>query len=201
MFMRYKKTSIGEDAFKYEWQEEISLFGCNNGYIPWLLENKLPKQHEMPYKWYIDVADEVDAAAEWDNDPKYKNSALVIDLKPHQKESKFSLYELVDVWGFSDETWSPLMLRLSGLFVDEDPKKFDQKCFTRKSGEIDDPIYEFLYTNGGIEKDAAALTGKWTLPPVSPTNAALLWPEVLSYFVSCIRKKTPQVLEKVLEMK
>ena len=82
----------------------------------------------------------------------YKSCSLIIDLKPYQKETNLSLYELLDVWGFSDHSWTPVMLRLSGLFVDEDdPEVIAQRQdFVLEDDEIDGPIYEFMYIAGSV---------------------------------------------------
>jgi hypothetical protein len=81
---------------------------------------------------------------------------------------------------------------LVGLFVDADPSSINRKDFTASDSEIERPIYEILYLVGSI-KDGK-LVGTWNAPPASPTNAALLWPDTLNYFVKCIRECTPDVL-------
>jgi hypothetical protein len=57
---------------------------------------------------------------------------------------------------------------------------------------IDQPIYEVLHMYGSVH--GGRLTGAWTAPGPSSTNAALLWPDTLSYFVASIRACTPDVL-------
>lgn len=32
---------------------KISLFGCNEGWIPWLLEMAMPKGQQEPYRWHL----------------------------------------------------------------------------------------------------------------------------------------------------
>jgi hypothetical protein len=98
----------------------------------------------------------------------------------------------MDVWGYSADGWSPILLRLNGLFVDENPSAVNREDFVRKDNDIDGPIYEFLYLDGSI-KDGK-LSGLWVPPPASPTNAALLWPKTINYFFQCIRSRTPDVL-------
>ena len=53
----------------------------------------------------------------------YRGSTLVIDLKPKQHKTSVSLYEVLDVWGYSCNGWTPILLHLAGLFVDEDPAR------------------------------------------------------------------------------
>jgi hypothetical protein len=98
----------------------------------------------------------------------------------------------MDVWGYSASGWSPIMLRLNGLYVDEDPSVVDRNSFVRKDHEIDGPIYEFLYLVGTIHDGKPF--GKWTAPPISATNAVLLWPDALKYFFDCISVTSPSVL-------
>ncbi len=92
--------------------------------------------------------------------------------------------EVMDVWCYSDNDWTPILFRLNGLFIEEDQAKVNRNDFIRMDKDIDGPIYEFLYLNGSIK--GGKITGSWASPPVSPTNTALLWPETLNYFFQCI---------------
>lgn len=184
MFARYtKKRESGKDHFLLI-EENVSLFGCREGYIPWLLDKQIPADQGEPFPWHISIESAM-AKTEYPG-------TLVIDLKPKQHNTNVSLYEVLDVWGYSAGDWTPILLHLSGLFVDADPKNIDRKNFTIKDEQRDGPIYEFLYLVGSVSD--GKLAGKWITPPASPTNAALLWPESLRYFVDCIRDRTPQVL-------
>jgi len=138
-----------------------------------------------PHQWHLDVRSALTRAEQPD-------STLVIDLKPKQRKTNLSLYEIKDVWGHSEADWTPILLHLRGLFVDADPGSFDRREFEIGDHERNDPIYEFLYLLGSVSE--GKLTGKWIPPPASPTNGALLWPCALKYFVDCIRKRTPRVL-------
>ncbi len=188
MYARYLRTRVGADATRYEFQEQVCLFGCNNGFIPWLLGLKTPAAQGEPYLWHIDVVRDLGSH------PDYPNSTLLVDLKPKQNENNLSLYEVMDVWGYSSSGWSPILLRFSGLFVDEDPSVTQRHDFTRQDVDVDGPIYEFLYLAGSV--DNGKLVGTWNSPPLSSTNAALLWPETLNYFINCIRSCTPDVLKQ-----
>lgn len=166
---------------------EISLFGCNSGIIPSILRlgkyDEANKQHD----WHIEVEKSLEGIG-------MPNCTIVIDLKSKQRDTNVSLYELVDVWGYSYEDWSPILLLLYGLEVDARPNDVNPVDFIVDPKGYDVPIYEFLYLNGGIA--GGKLAGKWIPPPSSPTNAALLWPETLGYFIKCIRQRTPDVLGK-----
>ena len=185
MYARYEKTQT-EGRSSYRFAERCSLFGCNEGYIPWLLAKSTPTVQGEPYKWHIPIQSALDST-------KYRDSTLVIDLKPKQQKTNLSLYELLDVWGYSDSGWSPILLHLRGLFVDADPATIDRNNFSVVDGDREQPIYEVLYLDGSVSK--GKLIARWNAPPASPTNAALLWPDTLRYFIDCIRNRTPGVLQ------
>jgi len=181
MFARYKKQRVKESD-RFQFVEQVSLFGCKEGFIPWLLAKQTLSSQE-PCKWHLDVQSALDKTED-------RDCALVIDLKPKQKE--LSLYEVLDVWGCSDKVWTPILLHLSGLFVDTDPKGIDRNNFIIEDQEREGPIYEFMHLEGGVSD--GKLIGKWITPRPSATNSVLLWPDYLKYFVHCIRERTPQVL-------
>jgi hypothetical protein len=185
VYALYRKSRKGE-LTSFQFVEECSLFGCNEGFIPWLLAKRIPANQNEPYKWYLPIGEALNAT-------EYRDSTLVIDLKPKQQKTNLSLYEVLDVWGYSDAGWTPILLHLSGLFVDSDPTEVNRKVFAVPDAERQEPIYEFLYLNGGIS--TGRLSGPWNAPPASPTNGALLWPETLNFFIRCIRERTPRVLD------
>ena len=183
MFARYSKQRVsGKDRFKFV--EETHLFGCNNGLIPGLMVDQIDPHQGEPYKWHLSIESALAKT-------QYPGS-LVIDLKPKQKKTNLSLYEVLDVWGYSDSKWTPILLHLSGLFVDVDPKGIDRNDFSIEDKEREGPIYECTHMAGSVT--SGKLTGTWGPPGASSTNAALLWPNTLEYFVECIRQGTPQVL-------
>ena len=116
----------------------------------------------------------------------------IIDLKPKEKTTHLSFYELLDAWGVSGSGWTPIMLRLRGLFVDEPVGDTNWQEFSIPDSKRPEPIYEFLYVNGGVKN--GNISGKFTAPPSSPTNGALLWPPTLTYFANCIRETTPGII-------
>ena len=184
MYALYRKSRVRQ-GHRYRLKQPVKLFGCNEGLIPRLLSSQLRPSHREPYKWHVEVG----AALARSGHPR---SCLVIDLKPKQREKNVSLYEILDVWGYSSDGWTPLLLHLSGLHVDSAPRGIDRDDFQIKSSTLSGPIYEFIYLRGSIGR--GKLAGRWTAPPASPTNAALLWPESLTYFVERIRERTPGVL-------
>jgi hypothetical protein len=186
MYARYKKIRGQGGHIHYSYLEKAFLFGCNQGIIPRLLREQLPLGQEEPFLWHINISASLAAT-------ELRDSALVIDLKPKQSKSNLSLYELLDVWGYSEYDWTPILLRLAGLFIDKDPRGINRNDFYLYDQEIDSPIYEILYLEGTVKE--GKLNGRWTAPPASPTNAALLWPETLRYFLACIQTCTPEIID------
>jgi hypothetical protein len=184
-------ATFTEKMLLYRFIEECSLFGCNIGFIPRLLKRQIPHGQDEPFKWHLRVEDAMMGAMRVGK--SCSRSTLIIDLKPKQKRTNLSLYEVLDVWGYSSSGWTPILLHLRGLFVDIDPGTVNRNEFKIRDGDSDEPIYEFMYLEGTVQK--GELNGRWTAPPASPTNAALLWPDALRFFFNCIRERTPNVLE------
>lgn len=186
MYAAYKKERKGNSSlFRFKLVEEkISLFGWKNGWIPWLLEMVIPKGQDEPHRWHLHVEESLDwdKAKQWAvTEYKSNVNAIVINIKPGSDE--FFLCELLDVWGFSDSGWTPMLWHLRVLEPKSTkctPDHFDDFI----AAESGDHVYEFLYAKGSVKK--GKLAGGWIAPKSSPTNAALLWPESLNYFLNCI---------------
>lgn len=175
MYGLYRKSLTAEENVRYEFVEQVSLFGCNEGYIPWLLTFQIPVAQGEPFKWHIDI--ESSLAARDD----VNGNALIIDLKP-KDSSSVSLYEVAEAWGYSDSGWTPIMLHLRGLLIEHDRASVDDKDFGRKVTDIDDPIFSMMYLRGSVK--GGKLSGTWTTPRPSATNSVLLWPDSFRYFMS-----------------
>lgn len=173
MYYLYCRTGPGEHV-RFTRIEEVHLFGCRQGVIPRLLARRVPSAQNQPYQWHLDVSR---ALAE----DGMAGGTLVIDLKPAQRIKNLSLYEVLDVWGFSSHGWTPIMMRLRGLFVDDAPTAADPEDFFYDLGAADHDLFSMMYLSGTII--GGKLAGKWTPPGPSPTNSVLLWPEVLTYFM------------------
>ena len=178
MYAAYER-SRSDHGLHYRFIESVSLFGCNEGYIPWLLGRSIKPQQNEPFRWHLDVHEAL-------SKEDMKNRALIIDLKPNNVRMSLSLYEIADVSGVSDSGWTPIMFRLRGLFVEHDPEGIDDDDFIRQDDEIDEPIFSMLYLNGSVRE--GKLIGRWTAPRASPTNSALLWPQTLEYFAGEARR-------------
>ena len=173
MYALYEISSVTSDENRYRKKEKISLFGSRSGYVPWLLTHQLDSASSEPWRWHVVILDALSKAG-------HQSHTLVINLKPNSTTPNLSLYELLDVWGYSASGWTPVLLRLRGLFVDEDPNPANEDDFLRRTSECDEPIFSVMYLNGTIRN--GVLEGRWTTPRPSPTNSVLLWPETFEYF-------------------
>ncbi len=108
MFYLYRRTPVAKKSTRYERDKHISFFGCRHGLIPRMLKAKIPPNQNEPYGWHIDVLPELNVQ------PEYRSGSLIIDLKPRQHENNVSLYEVLDVWGWSRSDWTKVLLRLNG---------------------------------------------------------------------------------------
>ena len=174
-YSRYQKTREGNE-YRYVFKENASLFGCNNGYIPYFLRKQLDSESTEPLEWKLNMEESFRKG-------NMADSVVVIDLRPN---TNLSLYEVVNVFGYSAAGWTPIMLHLRGLFIDEDRQSYDEKDFIRKEEEIDDPIFTMMYLTGTVKQ--GEIVDTWNLPPPAAANAALLWPDTLRYFYSEAQK-------------
>ena len=101
------------------------------------------------WHWMVQEAQMLESAG-FDN-AKY---ALITDLKPKRTDI-ISFYRITDIWGVSEETWTPLCLRLRPLLEDEAVKDADstRNQFTvnlnRLNFRVSAPAHEFLYVHHG----------------------------------------------------
>jgi hypothetical protein len=182
MYYLYHKIPE-ESGQRYVVKGEISLFGCNVGFIPRMLRSILtPTDSEPDYGWQVNVRDAM-------TNMEYPDHALVIDLMPNLKSPTLSLYEVVDVWGYSDHGWTPVMLHLSALFDEQDPGKHDRNDFFRGPKDVEDPVFSMTYLKGSVLD--GKLQGTWNPPGPSSTNSVLLWPKVFDYFADNRKRILP----------
>jgi hypothetical protein len=138
----------------------------------------------LPIKWHATHDDLVALELEPRPAEAERLHHLVIDLKPYVA-GNVSLFLLEDVRGWTEDYWTPIAVRLQSLFVDreeDDPKEFKKAFDVPPPTDRDGPIHEFLYLihSGGPQKG-------WNWARVGATNGALLWPDTLDYFFSCIK--------------
>jgi hypothetical protein len=137
-----------------------------------------PTGQNEPYTWHIRIEDALalpDVRAEYP-----KATAILIDIKPSAKDS-FVLCELLDVYGYSADEWTPMLWRMRVL-ANAGPKDNHLEDFDAPNdGAI---IYNFVYAMGSVTDGVPS--GKWTAPRPGSTNGVLLWPDALKYFMECI---------------
>ncbi|MBU1320582.1 MAG: hypothetical protein KKH67_15495 [candidate division Zixibacteria bacterium] len=172
MYALYSKQQHNE-GHRYRFKAQTSLFGCNSGYIPYLLRAGLIGSESEPLPWHINIEKAMADIGE-------SETTLMMNLKPNSSKPNLSLYEVSDVWGYSSSGWTPIMFYLRGLFVDADPSALDDMDFVREPKDIEDPIFSMMYLNGTIQE--GTISGGWTPPGPSSTNSVLLWPEAFKYF-------------------
>lgn len=177
MYALYRKKPHGSEC-RFIFQRQISLFGCNVGWLPRLLRRCLRSDATEPLPWHL----RIEAAMQ---DEGYPEHTLIIDLRPNSSKPNLSLYEISEVWGHCSHGWTPILFYLKGLFVDEDPALFDRTDFIRGPADIDDPLFSMMYLHGTVR--AGSLYDRWTPPGPSPTNSVLLWPETFTYFADGVR--------------
>lgn len=182
MYAVYEKKPKGKGHW-YQFKERTSLFGCKAGYIPYLLKATIEKTASEPLPWHINIEHAMSLVQKPGN-------TLIINLKPNSVEPNLSLYEIVDVWGYSSSGWTPVMFYLRGLFVDVDPRKFNENDFVRFHDEIEDPIFSMTYLSGTVL--SGFIHGRWTSPGPSSTNSVLLWPDTFEYFT----EKAREIMER-----
>jgi hypothetical protein len=172
MYWLYERTPEAS-RLRYRSPEKTSLFGRQSGLIPRLLRLKLPSGRNEPFAWQLDMPRDLAESG-------HQNKTVIIDVKPKEQDAKLSLYELLDVWGYSDKGWTPVMMRLRGLFIDGRPLCVDTKEFVYDPKNAVNPIFSVMYLNGSVAN--GDLVKKWTPPGPSSTNGVLMWPEVMKYF-------------------
>ncbi|MDY6960262.1 MAG: hypothetical protein SVK08_14015 [Halobacteriota archaeon] len=174
MYLIYEKTRKSK-GFTYKKLRDTCLVGCKRGEIVKLLRSTLKdgdgETNKEGFRWRINVEEVMRQIGR-------ENEALAINLKPKNKEGNLSLYEVKNVWGFSSCNWTPIMLHLTGLFVDKDPASVDEDLFFKVEEPM--PIFSLMYVHGTVRQ--GEIEGRWTSTGPSTRNGVLLWPEAFHYF-------------------
>ena len=191
MYSIYKKQQNGP-MLEYSLVKQVRLWGWRDawndgGWLPHLLREHIatvPVTDDSP-AWHISC-DEIRKSVKSDGDTPSDN-ALVIEFKPNSQIDLF-LCEIVEIWGYSSERWTPMMLHIKRL-VDDDWLSVDRHQFAIRNDDQQAlrPIFTVTYTPDGTVR-AGRVVGKWPPPSPSPTNSALLWPPALEYFADQARK-------------
>ncbi len=113
--------------------------------------------------------------------------AVVIDIAPDRPRTQGEalLCRLRDIWGFTHQTWTPILLRLEVVYDDARSEPITPGSYLPLppvSGEL---LHEFLYLRGGTTPQPREFTWGRT----GQVNGPLLWPEALRYFLAAIRSR------------
>ena len=184
-YLLYNRTHEN-GKWRFTLKGQAYLYGCHVGLVANALREQGLAGEQEPWKWHIQASEVVQQL----NAP---GDVFVIDLKPNQRRenNEFSFYELLDVWGYSDGGWTPALLRLRGLLVDDFDPTRDCNDFTIDPEKVDEPIFTFVYFSGSIE--SGEIKGKWLPTGPASSNAVLLWPEVAEYFADTIKGQLPSL--------
>ena len=167
-----------------QYEDDLSLAGCNNGIIANELKEILHPEDNPPIGWVIPISEKYNK----------QDYSVIIDIKPNNDE--VFLCELDMVFGYSFSGWSPIMLRLKKLYSDETKEDVDKENFLYP--EDPEIIYTMLYLYGSIEN--GKINGTWRFPGPSPTNSLLLWPEAMSFFHNQVKEHDPHFLNENIKM-
>lgn len=182
MYSWYQRTNENGELHLI-WEEQMSLAGCNNGIIANELKEIITATDNQPIGWTIPIAEK------WNK----QDYSVIIDIKPNTEE--IFLCELDRVFGYSFESWSPIMLRLKLLYNDTTKEDLDKSNFVYPDDtEI---IYTMLYLYGSIRD--GQLVGTWN-PPFGTITALLFWPEAMTFFFEQVKKLDPNFLNAKIKL-
>ena len=172
-FLVYR-TSTRAGRTEFSRLKGVSLAGHRKG----LICRTLVRRSEFAEKWHVTEADMLQTAR---CDPGHH--ALILDMRP-SVENEASMYRIRDVWGYSDEYWTRLLLRFDFVFWHEgDDYAAQKERFVLLDGGA---AYEFLYLRGGI-KDGIC-RGTWNFP-MGTITGTLLSEDSLEYFMPILERQ------------
>ena len=174
-YFLYKRTKHRDGQHRFVLRGGISLYGCHAGIVARTLRRRLEEGERFGDVWHIQMKDALRLQ-------KSDGNVFIIDLKPKQRrENKtYSFYELTDLWGYSYEGWTPVLIKLRAIFMDHRCPKLNCNDFYYDPDMYREPIFSFLYFAGSISGNE--LVGKWTSPGPTANNGALLWPDAMHFF-------------------
>ena len=186
-------TPTGTNYKLLQWGQKV--FGCNWGIICNQLAVQA-NQHGLsqPCGWQLDLRQYSDRQKEIRN-IALGEIVIIIDLKPRSRN--LSLFELINIWGYSAADWTPMMWELKTMI--DGPAPFikssvltDEEFMLEKrewmdnfeSNYIDDSqVLTFNHTAEGSIVNGE-LTGRWNPPGPASLNGCLIWPDTMDYFKS-----------------
>lgn len=178
-FYLYKYQKVFDTRLSFTKPETIELSN-KDGPIGSFVLSKITDSTEAPFKWHMSAEEILNRLSRSKSAPD--NYAIIIDLKP--RKASVELYLLRDIWGYSDDSWTPLAIRLEELPTNHERAKDGSPGDFTISERNEIPVIEFLYLRAGIRG------GTWGWGPVGYVNGTLLWPETLRHFLSVIPKES-----------
>ncbi|SHK57644.1 hypothetical protein [Alicyclobacillus tolerans] len=170
MYFMYQEETNGLST-TFERRNQVALAGNRSGLIVQYLRQKLSSGSTEPFEWYVHVSDLIRTLS-------LDGNALVIDVKPNSKEL-LTLFKIQEIVGLSSNGWTPILLKLQEILVDEDVSRYDRTNFTLNDYQ-GSTVYTFLYLMGTVKN--GEIIGQWTFPRPGSTNSVLLWRETWEYF-------------------
>lgn len=151
--------------------EEVRLDG-RNGALHRIEHNRNPAA-KTGFGWHASEADLLATVL-----ANQMHHAIVLSAKGHARNAR-SMYRVLDVWGFTMETETPIALRLRPLVeehVPEDAAAFEKRfnAYLRSA----QPVVTFLSLAGGVAG------GNWGWSPLSKVSPTILPPAAFAYFAS-----------------
>lgn len=186
----YGRSQNEDGTFNFECVDnEVSLGGSNTGIICRELRKMLKPESNAPMGWKILFADLLSG----------RDYSILIDMKPGSKDQTF-ICELDTVFGFSYEESSTVMFRLKQIVNQEREENFDPYDFSYTEANLG-----FIYSMNNMAGSFmdGKLSGPWTFPNKTATDALLLRPAALTYFFQQIKEADPGFLKekiKILEL-
>lgn len=182
MYAWYRRT-INQNGIQLEFEEEASLGGCNNGIIANELKKIITPLDSAPFGWTLPIANY------WNRE----DYSFIVDIKPKNKNEVF-LCELDRVFGYCYNEWTPVMLRLKSLNI-ENPNKKD--FIYPDDPDETEILYTMYYLYGSVSN--GNLTGTWN-PPFGSITALLFWPHAMTFFFRQVEKYDPGFLHKDIKL-
>jgi hypothetical protein len=184
MFLKYNRKTQKEGTV-YKNIGNFSLAGYKNGLIFKALNKKYENEikeikNNEGFEWNIS-ADNMIASIKNDS----TCDSLIIDAKPNN-EQDILLLEIENIWGRTEDVWTPILLELNEIPTKKPYAGFDKNNFMIDNGLEQKKVFTMLYLNGSF-KDGKR-EGIWNFSGRSPTNSIFLWPETLKYFTEIMKK-------------
>jgi hypothetical protein len=182
LYKREQKEVEGKVKECFEKIREVKIAGYNTLYNCWTKKGK-----PVNLGWHITIDDLVKELTDGSGD--ISNFRLIIDFDP-RADWRIGLVEVIDIYIFTDGdentgkvTWSPLMLRLRGVYykkfenkisLEEKKRKINAFCVDKRAESEDEDIFEFLYLQGDERG--------WNWGRVGQVNATFIEKEPRHYF-------------------